>query len=63
MVDVLLGLLYSILGEGGEGHTTSAASVQVAPSYGLSHDPLMAAQLLDCTTLVPSRFKTTSRVL
>lgn len=43
--------------------STSEAAVQVAPSYGLNQVPLVAAQALLVTTLVPSRFSTVSRVL
>lgn len=40
--------------------STSLAAVQVAPSYGLSHDPEVAVQAELTTTLVPSRFRTYS---
>ena len=42
--------------------STSDANVHVAPSYGLNQLPLTAAQLELCTTLLPSRCSTTSRV-
>ncbi len=41
----------------------SWASVQVAPSYGENHVPETAAQRLSCWTSLPSRLRTTSRVL
>lgn len=37
--------------------STSAAAVQVAPSYGLNQVPLVAVQAELVTTPVPSRFK------
>lgn len=40
--------------------STSLAAVQVAPSYGLNHDPDVAVQAELTTTLVPSRFRTYS---
>ena len=43
--------------------STSLAAVQVAPSYGLLHVPDVDAQEESVTTLVPSRFKTSSLVL
>lgn len=43
--------------------STSLAAVHVAPSYGLTHVPDVAAQALLVTTFVPSRFSTCSRVL
>lgn len=43
--------------------STSLAAVHVAPSYGLTHVPDVAAQELLVTTFVPSRFSTSSRVL
>lgn len=43
--------------------STSLAAVQVAPSYGDFHVPDVAAQEESWTTFVPSRARTTSRVL
>lgn len=43
--------------------STSAAALQVAPSYSEYQLPDVAAQLESCETFVPSRLRTTSRVL
>lgn len=43
--------------------STSLDVVHVAPSYGDSQEPLVDAHAESTTTLVPSRFRTVSRVL